>query len=256
MKVNKFDYNRKKELFFNVLNELENEGLITLDSFSGGIYEYDNDDINSKIDLLEEELNKNGLNLSEFMNEYKDVIYSDVSFTSANGFLDAVLYKYDKVNGLLGGYLLKNTSNEEYYIKYMYGYYKHDMGKNFILQSYETMDDYFKDTAKLFLVGYFENFHDIDEEKILKYQIVKKYNEGFVVFANLKQLFEKSGRHNYKDFLEEIDNDIKNSVEYYYVIDNVLVITINVDVFDINHTDFDKIAEEFDIINQSDKYNL
>lgn len=190
------------------------------------------------------------------MKEHKDSIYSDYDFISNNGFIDAILYKYDKEKGILAGYRLDESPNEEYYMKYSYGYYKYDMGKNFILQSYNTMEDYYKDTAKLFLVGFFESMYGTDKEETLKNQIVKEYKDGYVVFANLKQIFEDSQERHYQRFLEDVKSDMIRIVDYGNIINDILIITINVNRFNINDIDFDEITEDFIIKNASDIYNL
>lgn len=256
MKINKFDYNTKKDIFFDVFSDMRDEEEVYDDSFSNGMYQYDNIRIEEQIKNFEEKAEENGLNVPKFMSEYKDTIYSDSSFTLNSGFIDAILYKYDKQKGILAGYQLNESSNEEYYMKYSYGYYKYDMGRNFILQSYNTMDDYFKDTAKLFLVGFFDSMYGCDEEVTLKNEIVKNYKIGYVVFANLKQLFKNSQERHYERFLNDIIDDLKNSVEYIDIINDVLVITINVDEFNINDVNFEEITEDFEVLNQSDIYNL
>lgn len=259
MKVNNFDYNTKKNTFFEVFDILVEEDILNDDSFcNGAYYEYDNKDINKLINIFEKASKKNGLDIAEFMETYKDLIYSDVDFQKC-GFIDTVLYKYDKEKGWLSGYHLNNSVNVEYSIKYEYGYYKYDMGKNFILQSYETLDDYFKDTAKFYLIGIFENYiGSVNENDIFKNQIIKKYKNGYIVFANIRALFEYSYDYDYGYDYDKFVSSIKdNIVDTYYSYDyDIMCIKINIDKFNVDDIDFDEIVEDFRIINASNKYNL
>lgn len=254
MKVNNFDYNTKKNTFFEVFDILVEEDILNDESFcNGAYYKYDNKDINKLINIFEKTSKKSGLNIPEFMETYKDSIYSDYDFQKC-GFIDMILYKYDKEKGLLAGYHLNNSSNVEYSIKYEYGYYKYDIGKNFILQSYETFDDYFKDTAKYYLIGVFENYIGaVDDGNILKNQIIKKYRNGYFIFANLRGLFKYSYINNYDEFVSTLKYYISDSFNY----DNdIMCIKINIDKFNVDDIDFDEIVEDFRIINASNKYNL
>jgi len=110
------------------------------------------------ISNLSDFLTDKGYNLDKFMKEYKSEIYSDDFFLYNCGFMDLLLYSYDKKNPL-SGMLLNQHAPDEHAIQYSYGYQYMELGKKYILQSYDSLSDFYYETAKSAI-----DFYDLNEE--------------------------------------------------------------------------------------------
>ena len=278
MKVDKFDYNRQKEVIINTIDELNDDYKITDGSFTN-LFTEKYSDFKKGIDLLESELKKKDIDLFGFIKKYEDDVFKDQSF-SDSAFKDVLLYTYDKNKGILSGLLLSDSDSVEYLIKYQYGYHNYDMGKKYILQSHDSLADYFSAVSENLLLGLIYSDYDstelcndfpIDNANALKIvdntSVVKKYGDSYTICINLLALFTALSvtsniyNINYNNFIHTIESDLK---ELNLIIKNdMLQIFIGEDEHQISNTELNKIknltdekSSEYLIRYNSHKYNI
>lgn len=281
MKIENFEYNAQKRIIFDVIDELSDEGDISNNSFNqGGLYKEEFENIEQQIEILENELKKQKVDLFGFIKKYETEVFKDYDFTDRNGFVDCVLYKYDKNKGILSGIELIDSSEGEYFIKYSYGYHFYDMGKRFILQSFKNMMEYFNETAENLLIGLFSDEasnhvgNEVDvtiaqaRKMRKKISIIKKYENGYIIYVNLFLFLNEIYKCNDKNHIEYntfVDMLEKDLVEITYKkINNILLISIGEEFPKISKEEFDTIKEklstqeslDFEIKYIAHKYNL
>jgi len=271
MKVEKFDYNKTKNLIIDTISDIEEEYDVENGNFQFGYYKKTYDEVKKDIDILISELKKNGVNLSDFFKLYKNEIYKDYNFESHSAFMDAILYYFDKDKGILSGVKLEDSNEFEFLIKYKYGYYNYDMGKKFILQSYDDMDAYYQDTAEKLLLGLlspegrnnigdeFTGTKDNAENIVEKCSIVKQYDNGFTIFIHLKSFMTElskysMAKYDYSMFVDTLESDIDPIP--YRIFDDLMQIFIGYTVHKISLEEFNSIKNELDVNYQSNIYNL
>lgn len=141
-----FTYKEKSKKILNIIGDfIENNGLEG--SFTNHFKEKDSD---KEIDKLLKILRDNNCDFQIFYQDFKDEILKDHYFTGDGYFLDLLLYKFED-RYPIGGLSLDENELDEHVIKYKYGYYKYDLGKKYILQTYSTLEDYFYQTATCFI---------------------------------------------------------------------------------------------------------
>jgi hypothetical protein len=149
IKQKEFDYKSQSVKVLNLIEDfmIENEHL--KGSFTNRFKEQNTDkEINKLLDFLKE----NGVDFQVFFQDYKNEILKDHRFNSDGYFMDLFLYHFDDIVPI-GGNLLEDSAFDEHVIKYQYGYYKYDLGKKYILQTYNTIEEYFFETAKCFIMS-------------------------------------------------------------------------------------------------------
>lgn len=101
------------------------------------------------IDFLEKKINRSfDITLDQFFNEYRDKIYVDTKFIACCGFLDVLLYKYDK-NYQLGGDIEPDAMS-----RYDYGYQNFSLGITYIKQNFGSLNNFYDEITKN-MVSYF-----------------------------------------------------------------------------------------------------
>lgn len=267
MKIEKFNYKKGKDLIFDTIYELSHIGKIEKGSFNINYFKKEYVDIKKEIKLLIDELKEKNFDLMRFIEEYEDEVFKDFDFISNDAFMDTILYTYDKNKADLGGLKLIDSSEIEYVFKYKYGYYSFDMGKRYILQSFNTLDDYYKATANNFLLGllspdYSSTSIGIFNKKnaldiIERCSIVKQYDKGYTIYVHLEHLYievSKKDRITYDEFVKDIENDI--SPISHRIFENILEIFIGYRKKEITLREFDEIKNKLDIYYQAKRYNI
>lgn len=257
MKIDKFDYKRGKRIIFSTLDELEDESIIQKGSFEEGYFRNDLKDIQPQIDFFIMELKKKGVDLYGFIKENEDRVFKDTDFSYYGALMDVILYTYDNKKGILQNNKLIDSQPEEYFIKYQYEYYRFDIGRRYILQSYDTMEDYYEDTAKKLLYGYISHTYGEDEEKVAnECSVVKKYGKGYTIYVHiallLKELDLKS--YTYNKFIDELKSDldpIPNKIQ-----NGILEIFIGYQFHNISNEELKEITSDLEARFHSHKYNL
>lgn len=142
----KFTYKEQSKKILDIIGDfIEDNGL--KGSFTN---HFKDKNTNKEINELLKILRTNNCDFQVFYQDYKEEILKDHGFIGDGYFLDLLLYKFeDKYT--IGGLSLDESELDEHVIKYKYGYYKYDLGKKYILQSYPTLEDYFYQTAKCFI---------------------------------------------------------------------------------------------------------
>lgn len=211
MKIDKFEYKKNKDIVIDTIYELRTK--IDQGSFTN-YYVNNYDYVKNDIKILENELKKQNFDLTEFFQKYKEEIYKDYDFIQVNGFYDSLLYYFDNENGILSGNKLLGSDDIEYVYKYKYGYFNYDMGKKFILQSFETLKKYYKTTAKKFLLAFIStNISNKNAKDIVKKSsVILPNNDSFILIIHLRILYSLlNNKLTYSDFKYNFKEDIKGS---------------------------------------------
>lgn len=285
MKIDKFstklrnnEYNKQKEIIIGTISDLQLDDKITSGSFTN-LYNSKYSDFKEDINLLEKELKKSGIDLFEFIKKYETEVFADRDF-SDDVFKDVLLYTYDNKKGILSGNDLIGSEESEYVIKYKYGYHTYDMGKRYIFQSYDSLDDYFEATANNLLLGLvwsdygaasvssnFEMAKEKAKEIVNNVSVMKKFGNSYTIGVNLYALFAGlclgSNIYNvrYPEFLSDFDADlgdisniVKNDIMQIFVGNDQIELSENI-IRKIKDFGFDYI-QEYDIKVNTKKYNL
>lgn len=255
MKVDKFDYKRYKDIVVDIIWKLMGTDRIYAGSFNNGFYFKSLKDANEQLKIITDTLKNFGVDLFDFIKKFEKEVFSDHSFTQSCAMMDYILYTYDKNKAELSGFKLKHSDLNEYYYKYSYGYYKYDMGKKYLMQSYDNLDDYFKDTAHKIIPSMLYD-HRIDESKLKDTFVVKKHKNGYIAYCNL-ELLKNIFKGDFNLFIEDIESMEKMSKNSYLIInDNLLRIFINCEKEKISKSEHDEIIDELDIKYKANMYNL
>lgn len=141
-------------------------------SFNDGYYNHDGDkDLNGLKKYLDDNLSTKNT-LDYFFSKYKDTIFSDEYFISKNGFYDYMLYTYDNLFPLNGVGI--GTEPEDKLLKYFYGFQTTKLGRIFIMQNFNSFEDFYKACAENFTQYFFEQVSDINYD----------YTNEFIVSSN------------------------------------------------------------------------
>jgi hypothetical protein len=260
-------------------NYIENNDLCR--SFSSGRY-YKAD---YKKDIEDFKLYLKGvdINFDIFIKRHWNRVFSDDFFVENNGFLDSLLYQYNQAYPIGGRYELDQLEQGnpacEHIMKYDYGYHKFDLGRKYILQSYETIADYFFACAQLLGKELFDsdysNLLNSKWENIVNYNFsvnsekfmtpVKLDRGGSVCFINLLKMHELGSLVEYNRFFNTFIDLVKPSASnkdegwciYYFGENEKLKKSLsNISLEDITNSDVEQIKKEIrfktDVIN----YNL
>lgn len=255
MKIDKFDYKQTKDIILNTISELDDEGEISTGNFQFGYYKNKLAYIREDIKVVENKLKEQGIDLYKFIKKYEKEVFDDSDFVSHDAFMDTLLYVYDKEKSILSGALMSDGDDKEYFVKYNYGYYTYDMGKRYLLQTYKTLNDYYKDTAENILYGYLNSYFGCSHDTIERCSVIKKYGDGYTIYAHLRALYyEMKVDDKYDNFVDEIDSDFK---DIQHKIDHdILYIYINNDSHIITNSEAKEIKNNLDVAYQTSKYGL
>jgi len=223
-----------------------------------------------QIHRLIEEIRKNNLDFQIFFQDYKNQILNDQKFYNDGYFMDFFLYYFDEKYPLCA-ILLKDNDKDEHVIKYEYGWYKYDLGKEYILQSYKSLEDYFNETAECFISSIlisseirseFQNsLTNIGNSDVLHIpdmcSVIKKENGFTALIIHLKLFFsllERYKNSNDINFLELLEKDLKKMNIYYYFENEYLILFFGKNEGKIKIPK--KETEKLDMKYNANKYNL
>lgn len=267
MKIDKFEYKKGKDLILNTIYELSDMQKIDTGSFNLNYYKKNYNDLYKEIKLLIDELEEQNFDLMFFIKAYENKIFKDFDFTAHSAFMDTLLYYYDKYKGILGGVKLIDSDEIEYVFKYKYGYYNFDMGKKYILQSFNSIDNYYKVTANNFLLGLLSPGYEstsigiFNKEQaaniIERCSIVKQYGKGYTIYVHLQNLYmeiSKKDNVSYDEFVRDILYEI--SPISHRIFDNMLEIYIGYRKNEIALKEFNEIKKKLELYYQANIYNL
>jgi hypothetical protein len=250
MRLDTFEYNKIKNIIIDYVEDIGKQ------SFTNGFYreKYENvlKDIYTLIGKLKDEYD---IDLKNFMKKYENKIFGDNDFISSCSFMDSILYWYDKNKGILAGYTYHDSNEYEYYIKYDYGYHNYDMGVRYILQSFNNLDEYFKNTAENYMKGYLDNNQGILVDET--FQKVKKYGNNYISYTNLYYVCESNKKRTYEKIIDNIEEDFTNKDIQYDIIDGIIQVNIGKEEID-NFPDkyLQEAKNEIDIKASMKKYNI
>ena len=247
----------------------------------------------SHIENLDKFLKKKlGYSLDQFMRDFKKEIYNDDFFTTRCGFLDTLLYTYDQKYILSGSILEDYGAGDEFVIKYNYGYNNFELGKKYLLQNYNSLEDFYFYCAQKFVVTYIEEstkylntrndrINDIDKTCHL-FSLADKRKSGSVCVIDLnkfQEIYKDKDNHYFKSALSlsniitiefrEIKKRFENiyganELNYKYVKEffsdfdmKAMIIGFgDINLNDIPDTDIYEYIEQIEINNSANKYNL
>jgi len=191
MRINKFGYKITKEAILDVIVNLELEHEVESGSFCAGVYHQNLSELKKDINKIEKVLkNDYNIDLFKFMNDNKDEVFDDYEFSTHGALLDTILYLVDDKKGILSGNKLIDSEDEDYVFKYQYGFYNYDMGKRYILQSFDTLEDYYKSTAEKIMFSFFDTSYGCDDpEELKKSYIIKDVKVGHIIFCDLRSVY-------------------------------------------------------------------
>ena len=268
MKIDKFYYNRIKNIIFDTIEQLVDDDDIENGMFCGDNYYQKNyDDVENDIKKLKKELKKQGIDLFEFISKHEEQVFSDFGFEYNSAFVDSILYSYDNKKGILSGSKLEGSENQDFFMKYNYGFYTYDMGKKYILQSYASLDDYYKETSEKLFLGYLDRNITGDSNKISNLcSITKKYTDGYTIYIHLNSLYLLNVLYNdddnsYDEFISKFKSNI--SPIPHKMFDGIFEIYIKYRKNPISMNEFNDIQRELNIKHEdvldmvtAKKYNL
>ena len=170
-------------------------------------------------------------------------ILKDENFVSNNGFYDYLVYKYDNSHPLSGNLLSDSGDiDEDIVIKFDYGYHNYDLGRKYILQSFDTISDYYE----MYINTKMKDL-DIKKEKY----IIRKLDDRNVFLFTTDPYGEGTGGY----FREQIQgSDIVGMLK----IGKVLILSFGKIEIDEDELlkDYDDILEELELKSAMHKYNL
>ena len=185
------------------------------------------------VEQLKNYLKNYNISLDIFMKENLEKILQDSLFTECCGFMDYLIYTYDKNFPLSGQKCGDDLYELE--IKYEYGYQNYDLGRKYLLQSFDTVADFF-----IKLIEYTIKDEGITDDF---YKIVKKDNNTVFLF-----IVESKQPKNLK---------IKQKVE---ISDNIIILIFSAEPVNTNDI-FDKyenseLIEDLEVKSSAATYNI
>lgn len=198
--LNKQDKQEYETITEMIEEYLEEEGIGC--SFDSCYFNKDGEkDLNGLKKYIEKEF---GDTLDYFFKKYRKIIYDDINFTSKNGFYDYMLYTYDNSFPLNGGGV--GPEPEDKLMKYYYGFQTTKLGRLFINQNFETIENFYKACADNFtpylfndILSFSVNYDESDYKTIHS----DKYS---ICIINLKSIYKKSRLpENYTAFINKIE---------------------------------------------------
>lgn len=226
-----YDYDEVKEYIGEFLDE----------EYFPSFSRYFNRDGNEDIAKLRKFLKEYNIDLDKFMKDYLEKILDDDFFIYANGFMDYLIYCYDKKYPL-GGEEMRSV--DDVMVKFDYGYHKFNLGKKYILQTYESLGAYFEMavdclfTNKLKEESYFINKYDNSNVFVFVAPSISGLDVNKIL-----HLFNGSETNSFKlnsnvlfIHLGDLDIEDGDDLEKYY--------------------NYDEVVKELDFLATTKKYNL
>ena len=243
MKYKDFTYKElSEEIYDNIMEYLEMKGL------TGSLthnYEITIQTLDFEVMKVLLRLKDSLLDFEKFYKNYKVQILKDQKFTDSGYFMDYLLYKFDNKYPI-GGVLLTDLREDELVIKYQYGYYKYDLGEKVILQSFDTLGDYFYYVAQNFILTlllseeikhvelqYYTNISEADVRKVQDLcSIINKGNDftsmiiHIGIFVDILGLFieNKNPELIYTNIVNWLGIDLKSLNIYNYYDKSYLIL--------------------------------
>ncbi len=204
------DYDFMKEFTMENIGDVYNKNRIFYDNFNLFIIELSEEFRKSFTEIvsskmyfewsdIENILKRNNLSMNDIRTN-KELIFKNIRcYDSINGIVDYVLYTLDKKYPL-GGDKLSDNEDEELFIKYSYGYHNNKYGEEYILQSYNTLGEYYRDICKKILlqvvlenIGYSDGIFDINFLKRFKNKVYNNFisEEGNDILINFHKFEEE-----------------------------------------------------------------
>jgi len=204
-------------------------------SFSSGGYFRESGE---HVGMLKDFLHNKGIDLDKFMKDNWDEIMDDDFFVSKNGFMDCLLYNYDRKYPLSGGKMYEGDITT----KYKYGYHNYDLGRAYIKQNFESLGEYFE----LYLEEKFKE-ENVDKDS---YFINKIDNSNVFVFiaTSMNKNFNFSELLDIDDGIFEIANGI------YFL--NLGTIGIRNEEELAEYYDYEKVIDDLKMRANAKKYNV
>ena len=167
--------------------------------------------------------------------------------------MDSLLYYYDKKEGILSGIKMSDQNVEEFYFKYKYGYHTYDMGRRFLLQSYNDLNEYYEDTANKLIYSYLTAIWGCDKEEADKCYVIKKYGNGYTIYAHLG-IMQSFTNSSLDDFKNEIRKDFIDTK--YKIIDDILQLFVGYNYHAVSQKELDEIVDKLELRYNVEKYNI
>lgn len=197
-----------------------------------------------------------GYNLDELMRKYKQEIMKDDFFVANCGFLDYLLYTYDKTYELGGGFGRNEPSDTV--VRYFYGYQNYNLGKIFIKQQFGTFQKFYRECAEV-LPYYLFTYQQIGNGGIENYDknsTVLDKGSFFVSFIHLKGMNWQAEFMSYEAFINEIKDNVKD-INYKIVNDNLLAgFGENINLDKVSQKEIEQEEEIIFMRTTMKKYNL
>jgi hypothetical protein len=237
-----YTYDEVKEL----IDEFIKEEFGFVGSFCNG--HYYRKPGNKHIQELKIYLKRIGINLDTFMKNNMNIILDDDYFVAANGFMDYLVYTYDK-SFLLSGVDCMDTA-EEISIKYEYGYQNTKIGRIYLKQAFGTLANFYKKHIEYCILDLNSNKNDYiietyDKNNIFLFTCDKNYlSEELLTRLKGEELFGEN-----------------NSNLIMFKIKNILVFIFgNLKIMDEKtldkYVDYADIIEKLEFQSAITKYNL
>ena len=134
----------------------------------GGFYKYSDEELSKIFKELDKYLKENGIDFAEFYRNNKKDILKD-NFYISDAFMDALLYQYDKSTELGGINMDCYEYASELIIKYDYGFQNYDMGKKWLLQNFDSLEEFYSLAAKNYIKSLIEGETEESKKEILDY---------------------------------------------------------------------------------------
>ena len=178
---------------------IDNHSMI-YSSWDCSVHSTSNDDYDDMFDEFIQFAAESNINMYEFYREYRTQIIDDNWFTHCCGAVDYILYRLSGNKGHddggipLSGLFLNEREQSDYSYKYIYGFAQNKYGKMYILQSFDTISEWYKemliDFGRVFLMDEmsYKGGMEYDTSEIftwLKHWITTEENEYFWKFIEI-----------------------------------------------------------------------
>lgn len=263
LKQKDFSYKTISNKYLDIIDDF-----ITDNNLKGCFYNnFREQNTDKQIHNLIDTIRSNNLDFQVFFQDYKNQILDDTRFTSDGYFMDFFLYYFDS-KYTLGGQSLEDGEIDEHVVKYKYGWFKYNLGKEYILQSYKSLEEFFYETAKCFifsmLVGneirneFQLGLTGLGNSDVLHIpdtcSIVKKEQGYTALIIHLKLFFSLLDKFKEDmDLLKLLEEDLKKMQIYHYFDGDYLILFFGKNEGKIK---LPKEAGELDMKYHANKYNL
>jgi hypothetical protein len=226
-----YNYNDVKEMIYDFM-----KANYIMDSFTSGHYFRHSG--NEDVGMLRDYLKNKGIILDKFMKDNWDIIIEDDFFISKNGFMDYLLYCYDKKYPLSGNKMYEG----DVLTKYNYGYHNYDLGKKYILQNYTALKNYFNKFIETYILS-----NQVDKNSYFIYDYDNS-NVFLFIAPSMSKIDSERLEEDFKMEPIEIGDDI-----WFF---NFGDLDINNEDELADYYDYKEIVKELELKSNVKKYNL